>query len=76
MTLDRAAALGFGVKMCAIVKCSAIVLVLAAVTPANAKACLKAHYMVHPGAAAACVIHQAKKQREKSEHPTLRKGED
>jgi len=48
--------------MCAIIKCSAIILVLAAVTPSNAKGCLKAHFMVHRGAAAGCIIHEAKKR--------------
>lgn len=66
--------------MCAIINCSAIILVLAAVTPANAKACLKAHYMVHKGAVAGCLIHEAKKraqkERAKSEHPTPHKGEE
>jgi len=48
--------------MRAIIKYSAIILVLAAVTPANAKGCLKAHYMVHRGAAAWCLTHEAKKR--------------
>ena len=66
--------------MRAIIKCSAIILVLAAVTPSNAKGCLKAHFMVHRGAAAGCIIHEAKKraqmERVKSEHPTPRNGEE
>jgi hypothetical protein len=55
------------------IKCSAIILALAVVTPANAKGCLKGaliggvagHYTVHHGllgAAAGCIIgrHEAK----------------
>lgn len=58
-----------------IIKCSAIILTLAAGTPANAKGCLKGavvggiagHYTVHHGllgAAAGCIIgrHEAKKR--------------
>jgi hypothetical protein len=80
-------------KMRAIIKCSAVVLALTAVTPANAKGCLKGaliggvagHYTVHHGllgAAAGCIIgrHEAKKraqmERERTEHPTQREGED
>ncbi len=61
--------------MRAIVKYSVIILALAAVTPANAKGCLKGaviggvagHYTVHHGllgAAAGCIIgrHEAKKR--------------
>ena len=79
--------------MRAIIKCSAIILALAAVTPADAKGCLKGaliggvagHYTVHHGllgAAAGCIIghHEAKKrarmERERTEHPTPRDGED
>jgi hypothetical protein len=56
------------------IKCSAIILALAAVTPANAKGCFKGaliggvagHYTVHHGllgAAAGCIIgrHEAKR---------------
>jgi len=54
-------------------KCSAIILALATVTPASAKDCLKAHYTVHRGAAAGCILGYAKKraqtEREKGEHP-------
>jgi len=49
--------------MRAIIKCSAIILALAAITPASAKGCLKPHYMVHHGAAAGCIIGEAKKAR-------------
>jgi phosphatidylglycerophosphate synthase len=65
----------FGAKMRTIIKCSAIILTLAAVTPANAKGCLKGalvggvagHYTVHHGllgAATGCIIgrHEAKKR--------------
>lgn len=77
--------------MRAIIKCSAVILVLGAVSPANAKGCLKGaliggvagHYTVHHGllgAAAGCIIgrHEAKKraQIERGEHPTSRDGED
>jgi hypothetical protein len=61
--------------MRAIIKCSTIILALAAVTPANARGCLKGaliggvagHYTVHHGllgAAAGCIIgrHEAKKR--------------
>jgi hypothetical protein len=61
--------------MRAIIGCLAIILALAAVTPANAKGCLKGtvvggvagHYTVHHGllgAAAGCIIgrHEAKKR--------------
>jgi hypothetical protein len=55
-------------------KCSAIILALATVTPASAKDCLKAHYAVHRGAVAGCILGHAIKrpqtEREKSEHPT------
>jgi hypothetical protein len=68
--------LSFGVKMRAI---SVIILVLTAVTPANANGCLKAHFMAHHGAAAGCMIHEAKKraqmEREKTGHPTPHNGE-
>jgi hypothetical protein len=61
--------------MRAIIRCSAIIFALAAVTPANAKGCIKGaliggvagHYTVHHGllgAAAGCIIgrHEAKKR--------------
>jgi hypothetical protein len=64
----------------AINKCSAIILALATVTPASAKGCLKAHYTVHRGAAAGCIIAEVKKraqmEREKSERPTPHNGEE
>jgi phosphatidylglycerophosphate synthase len=68
-------------KMHAIIKFSAIILALVAVTPAKAKDCLKSHYTVLHGAAAGCIIggHVAKKraqmEREKREHPTPQNGE-
>ena len=78
--------------MRAIIKCSTIILALAVVTPANAKGCLKGaliggvagHYTVHHGllgAAAGCIIggHEAKRaqmERERTERPTPRDGED
>ena len=66
--------------MRAIIKCSAIILALAAITPVSAKGCLKPHYMVHHGAAAGCIIGEAKKraqmEREKSERPTPHNGEE
>jgi hypothetical protein len=72
--------LSFGVKMRAVIKCSAIILILAAVTPANANGCLKAHFMVHHGAAAGCMIHEAKKraqmEREKTWHQIPHNGEE
>ena len=66
--------------MRAIIKCSAIILALAPITPASAELCLKPHYMVHHGAAAGCIIGEAKKraqmEREKSERPTPHNGEE
>jgi hypothetical protein len=53
---------------------------LGSVAPANAKGCLKAHYAVHHGAAAGCIIGEAKKraqmEREKSERPAAHNSED
>jgi hypothetical protein len=66
--------------MRAIIKCSATILALATVTPASANGCLKAHYMVHQGAAAGCIMAEAKKraqmQRQKSERPISRNSEE
>jgi hypothetical protein len=66
--------------MRAIIKCSPIILALAAITPADAKGCLKPHYMVHRGAAAGCIIGEAKKraqvEREKNERSTQHNSEE
>jgi hypothetical protein len=62
--------------MPAIITCLAIILALAAIAPAKAKDCLKAHFTVLHGGAAGCIIghHVAKKraqrERQKSEHQT------
>jgi hypothetical protein len=68
--------------MHAIIKCSVIILALAAITPVKAMDCLKGHYMVLHGAAAGWIIgrHVAKKrpqiEREKRGHPTPQNGEE